>query len=172
MTAGDPNWQQCFYTESCWEVAMKGTVVQGTRLTHRWIKLRPDQNGCHFADNIFNCIFLNEDIWILHKFPLKCVPGGLMDNKSALFQAMAWHWQDNIGEPWGVCFQYSSVHNTAFFSPRNLNWHPIVNLWGWAITCVFCINLSFGNTMPDDGLAGDQNKHRPVSTYGRDSCYV
>ena len=27
--------------------------------------LRPRQNGCHFPDNIFKCIFLNENVWIL-----------------------------------------------------------------------------------------------------------
>ena len=27
--------------------------------------MRPRQNGRHFADNIFKCIFLNENVWIL-----------------------------------------------------------------------------------------------------------
>ena len=30
--------------------------------------LRPSQNGRHFADDIFKCIFLNWSIWILIKF--------------------------------------------------------------------------------------------------------
>ena len=29
--------------------------------------LRPTQTGCHFADNIFECIFLDENFWILNK---------------------------------------------------------------------------------------------------------
>ena len=36
--------------------------------------LRPRQNGCHFADDIFKCIFLNENIWTLIKISLKFVP--------------------------------------------------------------------------------------------------
>ena len=29
------------------------------------ITLRPRQNGRHFRDNIFKCIFLNQNVWIL-----------------------------------------------------------------------------------------------------------
>ena len=29
--------------------------------------LRPRQNGRHFADDIFNCIHLNENVWMLNK---------------------------------------------------------------------------------------------------------
>ena len=37
--------------------------------------LRPRQNGRHFTDDIFNCIFLNEMVWISIKISLKLVPG-------------------------------------------------------------------------------------------------
>ena len=40
--------------------------------------LRPRQNGRHFADDIFNCIFLNENFWISN-ISLKCVPYGLIE---------------------------------------------------------------------------------------------
>ena len=53
--------------------------------------LKPEQNGCLFADDIFKCIFLNENVQISHEISVKYVPGGLMDAKSALFQVMAWH---------------------------------------------------------------------------------
>ena len=36
----------------------------------------PGQNGCHFADNIFRCIFVNEKFCILIKISLKFVPKG------------------------------------------------------------------------------------------------
>ena len=35
--------------------------------------LRPRQNGCHFADNIFKCIFLNENVWISLEISLKFI---------------------------------------------------------------------------------------------------
>ena len=52
--------------------------------------LRPRQNGRHFADDIFKCIFLNEDIWIAIKISLKFVPKVRINNIPALVQIMAW----------------------------------------------------------------------------------
>ena len=51
--------------------------------------LRPRQNGRHLAD-IFNSIFLNENIWTPIKISLKFVPKGLINNIPALVQIMAW----------------------------------------------------------------------------------
>ena len=36
--------------------------------------LRPRQNGRHLADDMFKCIFLNEDVWIPIEISLKFVP--------------------------------------------------------------------------------------------------
>ena len=44
-----------------------------------------------FVNNIFKCIFLKENVWILIKISLKFVLNGPIDNKSALVQIMAWH---------------------------------------------------------------------------------
>ena len=52
--------------------------------------LRPRQNGRHFADDIFKCIFLNENAWISIKISLKFVPQGPINNIPALVQIMAW----------------------------------------------------------------------------------
>ena len=52
--------------------------------------LGPRQNGRHFPDDIFKCIFLNENIWISIKFSLKFVPKGTINNIAALVQMMAW----------------------------------------------------------------------------------
>ena len=52
--------------------------------------LRPRRNCLHFADDIFNCIFMNEDIWISIKISLKFVPEGPINNFAALVQIMAW----------------------------------------------------------------------------------
>ena len=52
--------------------------------------LRPRQNGRHFPDDIFKCIFLNENIWTSIKFSLKFVPMGPINNILALIQIMAW----------------------------------------------------------------------------------
>ena len=52
--------------------------------------LRPRQNGRHFADDTFKCIFLNENVWIPIKTPLKFVPKGPINNIPAMVQIMAW----------------------------------------------------------------------------------
>ena len=52
--------------------------------------LRPRQNGRHFADYIFKCILLNENVWIPIKNLLKFVPQGPINNIPTLVQIMAW----------------------------------------------------------------------------------
>ena len=52
--------------------------------------LRPRQNGRHFTDDIFKCIFLNENVWIPIKISLKFVPQGPINNIPALVLIMAW----------------------------------------------------------------------------------
>ena len=42
--------------------------------------LRPRQNGRHFADSIFKCIFLNENVSIAIKISLKFVPMDPINN--------------------------------------------------------------------------------------------
>ena len=61
-------------SQECWEVNT----------------LKARQNGCHFADDILKCIFLNENALILIEISLKFVPKGPMDNIPALVQIMAW----------------------------------------------------------------------------------
>ena len=52
--------------------------------------LRPRQNGCHFADDIFKCILLNENVWIAIRISWKFIPNGTINNNSALVQIIAW----------------------------------------------------------------------------------
>ena len=52
--------------------------------------LRPRQNGRLFPDDIFKCIFLNENVWISLRISLKFVPKVRINNIPALVQIMAW----------------------------------------------------------------------------------
>ena len=52
---------------------------------------RPRKNGCHFADDIFKCIFLNENVWIPIRISMIFVPKGPINNIPALVQIMDWH---------------------------------------------------------------------------------
>ena len=59
------------------------------------------QNGCHFADDIFKHMFINENVWIPIKISLKFVPKGPINNIPALVQIMAWRRAGNkpLSEP-------------------------------------------------------------------------
>ena len=52
--------------------------------------LSPRWNRRHFADDIFKCISLNENVMIAIKFSLKFIPKGSINNIPALVQLMAW----------------------------------------------------------------------------------
>ena len=52
--------------------------------------LGPEQNDRHFPDDIFKCIFLNENVWISIKVSVKFVPNGQISNIPALVQIMTW----------------------------------------------------------------------------------
>ena len=53
--------------------------------------MRSRQNGCHFPDEIFKNIFLNENVSVSIKISPKFVPKGPINNIPALVQVMAWH---------------------------------------------------------------------------------
>ena len=56
-----------------------------------WVNTwRRRQNGHQFAEDIFKCTFLNENIWIWINISLKFVPKGPINTIPALVQIMAW----------------------------------------------------------------------------------
>ena len=63
--------------------------------------VNPRQNGHHFADDIFNCIFLNENVSIPIKMPLKVIPKGPINTPPGSVKIMAWHRPDSkpLSEP-------------------------------------------------------------------------
>ena len=52
--------------------------------------LKPRQNGHYFTHDVFKSIFVNENLLILIKHPLKFIPKGPINNIPALVQVMAW----------------------------------------------------------------------------------
>ena len=53
-------------------------------------KLRPRKNGRHFADDLFKCIFLDENVRNSIEISLKFLPNGPNNNIPALVQVMVW----------------------------------------------------------------------------------
>ena len=64
----------------------------GSRPLHNtgWNTLGPRQRRRHFADDIFRCISINENVLISFKMLLKFVPNVTNDNIPALSQIIAW----------------------------------------------------------------------------------
>ena len=54
------------------------------------LHIEAETNGRHFADDIFKCIFLNENIWIPIKISLRFVPKVPVNNIPVLVQILAW----------------------------------------------------------------------------------
>ena len=89
--------------------------------------LRPRQYGRHFADDIFECIFLNENVVISLKISLKFVPKVWINNIPALVQIMAWRRPGDkpLSERMMLCL----LTHICITRPQWVNIEP----------CLFCI---------------------------------
>ena len=83
--------------------------------------VRPRQNGRHFADDTFKCIFLNENAWISLKISQKFVPKVRITNILALVQIMAWRQPGDkpLSEPMMV----SLLMHICVTRPQWVKWH-------------------------------------------------
>ena len=98
-------------------------------LMFTWVNintLRLRQNYCHFIDDIFKSIFVNEIVWISIKISLKFVPKVQIHNIPALVQIMAWCWPgDNhyLNQWWLVYWHlYAPLGLNALKCWRNGKW--------------------------------------------------
>ena len=140
------------YLNQCWLSSMSPYIF--TRV--QWVNtLRPRKNGRHFTDDIFNCIFLNENVWISIEISLKSVPKGPIDNMPALVQRMAWLRRGNkplseqmmvrslthicVTQPQWVNMLWS--HNDSYVIDRS---HVTTAIWwplGVAVVSVTCMRV-------------------------------
>ena len=79
--------------------------------------LRPRQDGCHFADDTFKRIFLNENIRISIKISLKFVLKVPINNIPSLVQIMAWPGDKPLSEPMMI----SLLRNICVTRPQWVN---------------------------------------------------
>ena len=91
-----------------------------------WLNtLRRRQHGRHFPDDIFSCIFFNENIWIAINISLSFVPKGLIDNIQALVQIMAW--RRSGGKPLSEPMMVSLLTHICVTRPQwEDKWHTSV----------------------------------------------
>ena len=126
---------QCIYT-------MRGTSPSRNSRSSILKTLRPRQDRHHFPYDIFNCIFLNQNVWISIKISLNFVPKCRINNIQALVQIMAWPRPDHkpLSEPMmidllmHICVSWSQWvktlqwwHRTIITSQIN-NWSVYFNV--------------------------------------------
>ena len=74
-----------------WEMIYTHVLMNKNKFSTTQVNTwRPRQNGRHFADAIFRCIFLNENVWTPVKISLKFVARGPINNIPAMVEIMAW----------------------------------------------------------------------------------
>ena len=98
-------------------------------LQHCFNTLRPRPNCRHFTDDIFKCIFLNENVLISLKISLKIVPKLPINNILALVHIMAWrrHGNKPLSEPMLV----SLLTHICVTRPQWVNWSVVEDRHGW-----------------------------------------
>ena len=83
----------------------------GQWTARQWVNSSPPgQNGRHFADNIFRCIFVSEKFSILMTISLQFVPKGPIDNNRALVKIMAWRRIEATSHYLNQCWPDSHIY--------------------------------------------------------------
>ena len=81
------------WRNTTWLHAMWSQTLQWNSAIGRYVDLntlKPRHYGRHFPDDLFKCIFLNENVWISLTISLKFVPKVTINNIPTLVQIMAW----------------------------------------------------------------------------------
>ena len=91
------------------DIILKAPLRTRTTITHLCL----DKMAAILADNIFKCIFFNEDDRILIKISLKLVHSSPIYNNSALVQVMVWNWAGDkpLPEPVMIWFTDTSMRH-------------------------------------------------------------
>ena len=112
--------------------------------------LRLRKNCLHFTDDIFQCIFLNENIWISPKISLKFVPQVRINNekyKDLMHLTAVWTLLHCIN--WiGIIQGFLSIYQYIFENPEVV----IIELTHWGQVTHICVgNLTIIGS--DNGLS-------------------
>ena len=129
------------------------------------------RNGRHFADAIFKCIFVNENVWISIKISLKFIPKGPINNIPALVQIMAW---GRVGDkPLSAPMMVSLLMHICITRPQWVKASVIIGKlycllismfmrtkkkpWKLAVTC------GFSSQKANDGRSISMTRHHNVT---------
>ena len=121
--------------------------------------LRLRQNDRPFPDAIFNCIFLNENVW--NMITLKFVPQGSINNIPVLVQVMAWGRPDDKGylnQCWYMCITqphwvnawtmmvWHVIKQASSLSRENALWNTALKFW-WSSMCGHVCHVSYNSML-------------------------
>ena len=124
--------------------------------------LRPIQNGRHFADDIFQCVSLNGNVYISIEISLKSVPKGPMNNITSLVHIMAWcrPVEKPLSEQKIISLLYSASQNTLYHKDVN-HLAEIISGYGNLVTVI-------SQHCPSSHLLKVQkDAHGPVARYAK-----
>ena len=118
--------------------------------------LRPRQDGRHFADDSFTCIFFNENCCVLFKISLIYVRKGPIDNIRALVQIMAWRRSGDkplsepmmISLPTHICVTWPQWVNVISQNIRGLILHALT---GTGLAVVNLMVAIYFHVLPKPG---------------------
>ena len=100
------------------------TGIVSYPLTWRFTSSPSRQNDRHFADYIFRCIFVNENVCILIEMSLKFVPYGPINNIPSLVQIMAWRRPGD--KPLSVPMMVNLLTHICVIRPQSVN---VTHIW-------------------------------------------
>ena len=118
-----------------------GMLMYRGHLQNWFNSLRPRPNRRYFADDIFKCIFENENEWILHRISLKFVPKVRINNIPVLVQIMAWCRPGDkpLSKPVLVCL----LTHICVTRPQWVNFRIVWYVFGTIMTSWKGQNLEF-----------------------------
>ena len=131
------------------------SYMSGQPHPNRVNSLRPRPNRRYFADDIFKCIFENENEWISPRISLKFVPKVRINNIPALVQIMAWRRLGDkpLSKPVLVCLLLhicvtrsqwvKQIVPKILLDPLTTNCRWYTHLLGMTTLCIFTINRAF-----------------------------
>ena len=110
------NWSKTQYSSYIykklnWKSLLQYGALIGSLLTYRG----RGKIAIIFADDVFLCIFLNENFWNANKMSLKYVPRYTIDNKPPLVEIMGCHRKEDnpLYEPMIIWFTDAYMRNSA-----------------------------------------------------------
>ena len=122
------------------DVVSSDVVVHGGSMPAGLNTLKLRQNGRHFADDIFNSIFLNENNCTFIEISLQYDPRGPIINMPTLVQIMAWRRPGDkpLSEPMMV----SLLMHICFSRPQWVNAYGIPEMERLELTVIIAWYLS------------------------------